>query len=270
MSIRPSHRVGAGFIALYALAFVSTSLVLISPLLVTLALKINSLVGTTEAPKALSLVTGVGSVVALFGNPLIGRLSDRTTSSLGMRRPWMLIGLVGGSLGVLLAAVAPNVAVVLLGWCIAQLFFNGLLAAMVAVLPDQVPVQQRGTVSGVLGMCLPVASVSGTFLVQLFTGNQLAMFLAPCALGGLFIVLFAATLKDRRLMAADRLPWSVREVMGAFVIDLRHTRDFTWAFTSRFLFVMAYAFLITYQAYYLLERVGSAEADVPRQTRIRE
>ena len=243
----------------------STSLVLIAPLLVTLALKINSLVGMAEAPKALSLVTSVGSVVALLGNPLIGRLSDRTASRWGMRRPWMLIGLAGGSLGVLLVAVAPNVAVVLCGWCIAQLFFNGLLAAMVAVLPDQVPVEQRGTVSGVLGVCLPVASVSGTFLVQLFNGNQLAMFLAPCALGGFFIVLFAATLRDRRLMRTDRPPWSLRSLMGAFVIDLRHTRDFTWAFASRFLFVMAYAFLITYQAYYLLEHLGSAEIDVPRQ-----
>jgi len=31
---------------------------------------------------------------------------------------------------------------------------------------------------------VPLASVSGTFLVQLFTGNRLAMFLAPCAIGG--------------------------------------------------------------------------------------
>jgi MFS family permease len=28
---------------------------------------------------------------------------------------------------------------------------------------------------------------------------------------------------------------------------------------------MAYAFLVTYQAYYLLDKIGSAEADVPRQ-----
>jgi MFS family permease len=31
------------------------------------------------------------------------------------------------------------------------------------------------------------------------------------------------------------------------------------------MFVLAYAFLTTYQAYYLLEKIGSAEADVPRQ-----
>ena len=77
----------------------------------------------------------------------------------------MIIGLAGGSAGVLIAAVTPTVAVVLVGWCIAQLFLNALLAALVAVLPDQVPTAQRGMVSGVLGVCLPIASVSGTFLV---------------------------------------------------------------------------------------------------------
>jgi hypothetical protein len=51
---------------------------------------------------------------------------------------------------------------------------------------------------------VPVASVSGTFLVKLFTGNQLTMFLAPCAVGGLFILLFAVTLDDRRLARADK------------------------------------------------------------------
>ena len=37
------------------------------------------------------------------------------------------------------------------------------------------------------------------------------------------------------------------------------------AFASRFMFVMAYAFLASYQAYYLLDKIGSAQADVPQQ-----
>src|SRR6185369_840686 len=161
----------------------------------------------------------------------------------GMRRPWMLIGLVGGSVGILLVAVAPTILVVLAGWCTAQLFFNGLLAAMVAVLPDQVPTAQRGAVSGVLGVCLPVAAVSGTFLVQLFTGHQLAMFLVPCAIGGVVILLFALTLDDRRLAPEDKPPWSLRELAGTFYVNPRRNPDFAWAFASRFLFVLAYAFL---------------------------
>ena len=42
-------------------------------------------------------------------------------------------------------------------------------------------------------------------------------------------------------------------------------RDFAWAFASRFLLVTAYAFLVTYQAYYLLDQIGSRQGDVPHQ-----
>jgi MFS family permease len=259
------RRVGWGFISLYTVAFMSTSLVFLAPLLVTLALKIDSLVGIEEAPSRLALVTGLGALLAMVGNPFFGKMSDRTSSQWGMRRPWMVIGLAGGSLGTLLVAVAPTIAVVLVGWCTAQLSFNALLAALVAVLPDQVPVAQRGMVSGVLGVCVPIASVSGTFLVQLFAGNQLAMFLVPCGVGGFFILLFAVTLKDRRLAKADKPAWSLREFASTFYVNPRKSPDFAWAFASRFLFVLAYAFLVTYQTYYLLDRIGSTEADVPHQ-----
>jgi len=260
-----AHRVGWGFISLYTLAFMSTSLLFLAPLLVTLALKVNSLVGIKQAPNSLALVAGIGGLLSIFANPFFGKMSDRTSSQLGMRRPWMVIGLVVGSFGILVVALAPNIPVVLIGWCIAQLFFNALLAAMVAVLPDQVPAAQRGLVSGVLGVCVPIASVSGTFVVKLFTGNQLTMFLAPCAIGGFFILLFAATLKDRRLATADKPTWSMREFAGTFYVNPRKSPDFAWAFASRFMFVLAYAFLVTYQAYYLLDKIGSAEADVPQQ-----
>jgi MFS family permease len=260
-----AHRVGWGFISLYTLAYISTSLVFIAPLLVTLALKVNSLVGIERAPDSLALVAGIGALLAMFGNPFFGKMSDRTSSRLGMRRPWMVIGLVGGSLGILVVALAPSIAVVLVGWCLAQLFFNALLAAMVAVLPDQVPAAQRGLVAGVLGVCTPIASVSGTFVVKLFTGNQLAMFLAPCAIGGFFILLFAVRLKDRRLAKADKPTWSLRELASTFYVNPRKNPDFAWAFVSRFMFILAYAFLVTYQAYYLLEKIGSAKAEVPQQ-----
>jgi len=108
------HRVGWGFISLYTLAFMSTSLVFIAPLLVTLALKVNSLVGIEQAPSSLSLVAGIGALLSIFANPFFGKMSDRTSSPLGMRRPWMVIGLVGGSLGILIVALAPDIAV---GYC---------------------------------------------------------------------------------------------------------------------------------------------------------
>ena len=264
-SARAAHRVGWRFISLYTVAYMSTSLLFLAPLLVTLALKVDSLVGLSRAPASLALVAGVGALVAMIGNPFFGRMSDRTASKLGMRRPWMIIGLAGGSAGILIVALAPSVPVVLAGWCIAELFFNALLAAMVAVLPDQVPSVQRGQVSGVLGVCSPIGSVCGAFVVKLFTGSLLVMFLAPCAIGGFFVLLFAVTLNDRRLDRTDKPKWSLREFAGTFYLNPRKNRDFSWAFASRFMVILAYAFLTTYQAYYLLDKIGTAKADVPQQ-----
>ena len=130
------------------------------------------------------------------------------------------------------------------GWCIAQLFFNALLATMVAVLPDQVPSAQRGLISGVLGVCTPIGSVCGTFLVKLFAGSLVVMFLAPCAIGGLFVLLFTVILNDRRLVGSDKPKWSLREFASTFYVNPRNNPDFSWAFASRFMFAMAYAFLV--------------------------
>jgi MFS family permease len=91
------------------------------------------------------------------------------------------------------------------------------------------------------------------------------MFLAPCAIGGFFVLLFVVRLNDRRLARADKPAWSLREFASTFYVSPRKSPDFAWAFASRFMFVLAYAFLTTYQVYYLLDKIGSAEAEVPHQ-----
>src|SRR5437660_4811175 len=221
----------------------SINLVFLAPILVTLPLRVNSLVGIQQAPKSLGLVAGIGALVSMFGNPFFGRMSDRTWSRLGMRRPWMVIGLVGGTLGILVVALAPNILVVLVGWCMAQLFFNALLAAFIAVLPDQVPRAQRGLVSGVLGLCLPIAAVSGTLLVKLFTGHPVVTFLAPCATGGFFVLLFVVALKDRRLARAARPAWSLREFASTFYAKPRTSPDLACAGARPSMSRVAYALL---------------------------
>lgn len=57
----------------------------------------------------------------------------------------------------------------------------------------------------------------------------------------------------------------MRELAITFWVSPRRNPDFAWAFASRFMFVLAFAFLTTYQAYYLLDHLGSAEVAVPQQ-----
>ena len=72
----------------------------------------------------LALVAGISALLAMSGKPFFGKMSDCTSSQLGMRRPWMVIGLVGVPSGILVVALTPSSAVVPVGWCLARLRFN--------------------------------------------------------------------------------------------------------------------------------------------------
>src|SRR5256885_3081044 len=102
----PTRRVGPVFIAAYAAAYFGTWMALLTPVVVALALRIALIDAKGEAGD-LSLVLGVGAFFALVANPLFGKLSDRTRSRFGMRRPWIIGGVIVGTIGLLIIALAP-------------------------------------------------------------------------------------------------------------------------------------------------------------------
>jgi MFS family permease len=113
----------------------------------------------------------------------------------------------------------------------------------------------------------PSRPASGAGIAFLVPGGlfELTFSLLLIVRSSIFVLLFAVTLNDRRLAKADKPKWSLREFAGTFYVNPRKNPDFSWAFASRFMFVLAYAFLVTYQAYYLLDKIGTAKADVPQQ-----
>jgi MFS family permease len=251
-------RVGWRFVVLYALAYTGTWIALLTPVLITIALKVRQLT-PGDATTNHSLVLSIGAFFALASNPLFGRLSDRTTSRFGMRRPWLIGGVLAGAVALWIVARAETIAVVLMGWCLAQLSFNAVLAALVAVLPDQVPAEQRGTVAGVLGTCMPLGQLAGTYVVQAVAGSTLAMFMVPALIGTAAILLLAVMLPDRHL---DPLQ-PVRETVSWYWVSPRRYPDFAWAWLSRFLVVLGTAFLTTYQPFYLTDKLGLPQSEVP-------
>jgi len=248
--------VGWGFIVLYALGYTGTWLALLTPILVSLALRLRQL-SPASATQDLALVLSVGAIFAIVSNPVFGHLSDRTSSRFGRRRPWLVGGMACGALALLITARAESVAAVLVGWCLAQVAFNAVLAAMVAILPDQVPERQRGTVSGVIAVCLPLGQALGTLVVRGVSDSTLLTFMLPAALGSGAVFLLAWRLSDRPLEVVRASPRSLADALRAFRIDPRRYPDFAWACLSRFLLSMGSAFITTYQPYYLIEKLGS-------------
>lgn len=251
------------FIALYGLGYTGLWMALLPPILVSLAMRVRE-IDPAHATDGLSLVVGVGALLALFGNPFFGQLSDRTTARLGMRRPWLIVGALGGLAGLLVVAQAATIPQLLLGWCITQLGYNAQLAALAAILADQVPMPQRGTVSGIVGLSLPLGMVGGTFLVEALAGCTPAIFLVPAGIALAAAIALAWVLPDHRLAAARRPRYGWREFLGSFWVNPLRFRDFAWAWGNRFLLYAGVALLMTYQEFYLIGQLGCAPADVPR------
>jgi MFS family permease len=258
LDVESPRPVTAGFVFLYAFAYAGVWLALLTPMLVTIALRVREL-APHNAAAVLALTLGLGAFFAMICNPVFGRLSDRTTSRFGRRRPWLVGGMLLGTASLAIVACAPDIPMLLLGWCLGQLAFNAVLAAIVAVLPDRVPAAQQGTVAGVLGMCMPIGQAGGTFLVQALPDSVLLRFLVPAGVGLVAVVLFAALLPERRL---SRARVAGQPPASSWFDPFRHP-DFLWAWLSRFLLVMGTAFLTTYQSYYLIDKLGYAVSKIP-------
>ncbi|MFI0961238.1 MFS transporter [Streptomyces sp. NPDC021080] len=244
-----------------ALAAVSFGmyLALLTPIMVSLAFKVKHISATpAAATSSLGLVMGVGSLFALLANPLAGRLSDRTTSRWGMRRPWILGGSVVGTGALALMGMAQSVWVLLVGWCLVSVAMNAVLAAANATLPDQVPAAGRGKVSGIVGITTALGILAGSFLVNLLD-NDTARFVVPGAIGTALAVLFVLVLKDRRLEDKPAQRFTTREFLGSFVFNPVKHRDFAWTWLTKFLVMFGYAGVATFLPFYLTEKFSLDE-----------
>ncbi|HLY32822.1 MAG TPA: MFS transporter, partial [Ktedonobacterales bacterium] len=143
----PTRAVGIGFTTMICLANVALWLSMQPVAQILLPLQAEALGGSAHKADNLGIILGVGAFVSIFSNAIAGALSDRTTSRFGRRRPWLLLCSLLTAATLALLANAPAVYVLVIGWGVYQLFANGVLAALVAIVPDRVPEAQRGSVS---------------------------------------------------------------------------------------------------------------------------
>lgn len=232
-------------------------LALLTPVMVSMAFKIQH-IDPANTEGSLGLVMGVGAAFALIANPLVGRLSDRTTSRWGMRRPWILGGAIVGLGGFALIGAASSVWMVLLAWCLVQTSMNAVLAAANATLPDQVPVSSRGKVSGLVGITTPIGILAGTFLVNYLPGD-FERFVVPGVISLILAILFVAILKDRALTEKPAEKFTVGMFFGSFVFNPRKHPDFGWTWLTKFLVMFGYAGIATFLPLYLVTKFGLDE-----------
>ena len=249
-------KAGAAVVSTMVLARFGWAFALQVPLVASLALKAQALVGQDQAVATLGVVTSVGAFIAFVSNPIFGRLSDRTRGRFGRRRPWLVLGGVGLLVALLGIAIAPNVLMLGAAWLVAQIFANAYAAPHTATLSDQIPPVQRGMVSGLTGVLQNVAILAAAYTTQFFSQDQLMLALIPGVTGMVLMLVFAFVLPDRPLAHRPSPEGGLKTVLKTFWVSPRQNPDFAWAWVSRFLMVLSTFMFTTFRLLYLQKEMG--------------
>jgi MFS family permease len=255
----PVNPVKARWVALLFLANTGLWLAIYAPIQVLLPEQVQSLHRADKAA-LFSIVMAAGAIASLIANPIVGAHSDRTTHPRGRRHPWTLIGACTGAAGLAILAAAPDIPVMALGWCVAQIGLGGMLATLTSALPDRVPANQRGTIGGLIGISQMLGTVLGALIVILIVTGISAGYLT-C---GLLVVAGAATFvlktPDEPLPAAYRPATPIPEALRQLWISPKRFPDFGWAWLTHFLVNLGNDLGTLYLLYFLTDQVHPRNA----------
>ena len=208
----------------------------------------------------LAVVTGVGAVVTIVVNIAVGALSDRTLSKRGRRQLWVLGGAVLTGLAVSGQGLQTTALGMVVVWSIAQVGASSTNAALMAAVPDEVPVGQRAWVSGFYSLALAAGPLVGIALVALVLTDVVPGFVA-LGVGAMVLALpYALGTRGVPLTPRERQPLSFRSLLAGTLAPLRH-RDFAWAWTGRFFIQLSNALAQVYLFYYLQDYVKYSDPE---------
>ncbi|HKW70159.1 MAG TPA: MFS transporter [Candidatus Dormibacteraeota bacterium] len=200
---------------------------------------VQHLVGNANKGVALGTLEGIGSLMAVVWQPLVGAYSDRTRTRFGRRHPFILAGTLGDVVFLIGIALSGSYWLVLVFYFLLQTASNTAQGPYQGLLPDVVPDEQRGTGSGYYG----ISNVVGLFTGTVVGGYILAHAGATAAILSICVVLLATgvptvlLVPDRSQPRRDQFAGVRHAIATTFSTPLRYP-SFLWLMASRLLILM--------------------------------
>ncbi|MHA6693110.1 MFS transporter [Homoserinimonas sp. A520] len=260
----PTRAVTGGWIALFATAWLGIWMAQLTPVQLLLPVQVEAQLGSNywvDNVVAFGIISGIAGLCALVAYPLTGALSDRTVSRFGRRRPWILGGALLFAFALLALGTQKSMFGIGLFWSLALIGFCMLTAALTATISDQVPVNQRGFISGWISAPQAVGTILGLILVtELFVGQFLG-YAVMAALLVLLVLPFLLRIKDEVLPLEYRTALTLRTLIQGFWISPTRFPDFGWTLASRILVNFGNAFGTSLLLYFLAYGLDLGIAD---------
>lgn len=224
---------------------------------------------------AVGLAVGLGSISGILLPPFMGAWSDRARFKMGRRRPFMLIGTAINLLGLVGLAYFPFLsASPLWGFTVAFWYFvaaylvtnfssNFATAPYAALMPDAVPLDQRGAASGWLGLMTILGTLLGVLVAGSIVNSTASLadfknqiFLVYTIIGvvlviGVLITVFGTPEKP---LTTQPKPFHWSEFWAGLISPFR-SRDFFWVFFTRLLVMMGIFSITNFLVFYMRDVV---------------
>lgn len=205
----------------------------------------------------LALVALWGAVTAGIANVVAGAASDHYRLSHGGRWRWIAAGLAAtiASYGLIASAQGPWSLL----WAIValQISLNLMLNPLAAVLPDEVPDNQKGLVSGFAGLAYPLSSLFGGLVIGIWLSTEAQRLWAV-------VIAMLALIVPFVLIARRRRPRPSTTAAASWSLVALKDHDFRMAFVSRLSVQTAIAMNVLYLLFFL-QRETRITAVLPDQ-----
>ncbi len=236
---------------------------------VVLPERLKLMVPEGSANLAVGILSGMGAIIAVVVQPMVGSISDYTISRWGRRKPYIAIGstldlvfLIGIALGNVPVAIGAFYVLLQFSSNTAQGPFQGYV-------PDLVPAQQVGLASALVGIMSVLGPIFGVLLVSAplaFTpeGANPDFTLATVALGVVELATALVTILtvDEGRVAKDRAGRSWRQIaVETWGRDVLKERSFVFLVASRLFILAGGSMLVREIDFYLGSALGLGTSD---------
>ena len=248
-------RAKASWIVLLVLGVFGAYIAFVTPIGISLAYRVNDVAPGHE--EYLGYVVSVGAMASLIFGPFAGQFSDRTRTKIGRRRPWIIGGVIVGSIGLLVIGLASSALIIGIGWVISQLGWSQVLNNITTLMADKLPEDQRGRVSGFTGAVTGIAPVFGAVIGGMVAGNPIMLMMIPVAIAVVFLTPFIIVMgdPDSRDMPKQE-PLTFKKAVAGFVFNPKKHPDFGWNWIGRVFFFLGITLGSTFTAFFYASRLG--------------
>ncbi|NEG56064.1 MFS transporter [Bifidobacterium sp. SMA15] len=215
------------------------------------------IIDPTNKASIIALLSGSAMVFATLANIIIGGMSDLTRSRWGRRTPWLIAGSIGCFVMLLAFNAVTTVPLLVVTWCVYQIFLNALVAPLVAVIADRTAPKHRGLISSIYAFGYVIGQYGGQLLGAQFLGPKIGtgiivMSVLTLLCGPVAVVI----MREQSSLGMEKKRFTWNMFVQHFIFPVKDCRDFYLALFGKMLVNTATTAIMAYQLYILSDYIG--------------